>query len=174
MKKRDALKRKKINEEMENSPRTRDLIEQIKSQDGARGSSLMNFNGKAPKIVHKNLKNLKDYGELKFQKGIYIGQVKNIKPNGKGKMIYKDHYDLGYFVDGKKNGYCLTVRNIGIIEEGDYKNNKYHGLVAQYHPDGYVDFGLLIENQNQGIWAVKYSHDDDFKQEIYKDNILIE
>ena len=54
-------------------------------------------------------------GELKFQNGVYYGQVKNIKPNGKGKMIFKDYYELGYFVDGKKNGYCMTVRKIGII-----------------------------------------------------------
>ena len=66
MKKRDALKRKKINEFLDMSPRTRDLFDEIKAQPEAKGSSLLNFNGKPPKIVKKDLTKLKNYGELRF------------------------------------------------------------------------------------------------------------
>ena len=130
MKKRDALKRKKMNDFLEISPRTRSLFDEIKAQPEAKGSSLLNFNGKMPKIVKKDLTKLKNYGELRFRNGVYHGQVENIKPNGKGRMIYRDYYVEGYFVNGMKNGYCVTVRNIGVIQEGDYKNNKENGLVA--------------------------------------------
>ena len=59
-------------------PEVKKLIEEIKAQPGAEGSSLQNFNGLPPKFKKDNLSKLPDYNEIKiFKNTTYYGQVKD-------------------------------------------------------------------------------------------------
>ncbi|MFI3210778.1 MAG: hypothetical protein R3Y64_06990 [Peptostreptococcaceae bacterium] len=80
-------------------------------------------------------------GKLYFKDGslMYDGDLKNGKPHGQGKMIYK--YDtfneeyIGEFRDGKKHGYgkeyCDLFHDY-LAYEGEFQEDKRHGNGKEY------------------------------------------
>lgn len=89
-------------------------------------------------------KHEKYVGELQLEDGLYVGEIMNGKPNGKGTQYYHSHdmntkYRLeGDWVDGELNGYAIVI-----MEQG-----KYEGGVKNGKPEGQ---GTLITNDGNKI-----------------------
>ncbi|CAD8118149.1 unnamed protein product [Paramecium sonneborni] len=82
--------------------------------------------------------------------GIYIGQWKNHKRNGKGKYIFPDGslYE-GSWVDDKANGYGRLIVYTGDYYKGEWKNDKNDGYGIYVHSD---------KSQYEGFWKDDYRH----------------
>ena len=83
-------------------------------------------------------------GELQLEDGLYVGEIMNGKPNGKGTQYYHSHdmntkYRLeGDWVDGALNGYAIVLM----------ENYRYEGGVKNSQPDGQ---GTLISKDGTKI-----------------------
>ena len=80
-------------------------------------------------------------GVKKYKKGgLYTGELKNGKREGKGKMIYpKDHIYIRYdgdWLNDKMNGTGIIITNNNSRYEGQVKNNQRNGFGKQTYPDG--------------------------------------
>lgn len=83
-------------------------------------------------------------GELQLKDGLYIGEIMNGKPNGKGTLYYHSH-DIntkyrweGDWEDGELNGYAIIIAESG----------RYEGGVKNGIPEGQ---GTLITNTGDKI-----------------------
>ena len=68
-------------------------------------------------------------------------------------------------------GYFKQEYNDGKIIERDYQKG-LESLSAEYHPNGYVEFGYNKSGKGEGVFAVRKS--DEFIKEIYQDGEKIE
>ena len=69
---------------------------------------------------------------------------------------------IGYWIDGKMNGY-YKAKNKNGITEGEFKNAKNHGLCAFYsHDHGVCTFGLFQNGVETGVWVQKMGHGKPF------------
>ena len=78
----------------------------------------------------------------------YIGEYKDEKRNGQGKMVYKngDVYQ-GEWKDGKRNGQGkLHIFNEGITYEGEWKDDNKEGFGTLTWDDGYVNYQGEFKN----------------------------
>lgn len=90
-----------------------------------------------------------DYGEVE-KDGIYIGEIKNMKPNGYGKFTYGkgrwqgDKYE-GMWKDGKFHGEGTLTRKNGEKYIGKWKNSNLWNISK------FSKFGRLLKNYIKGI-----------------------
>lgn len=78
--------------------------------------------------------------ELNLPEGKYVGEIRNGKPHGQGKLIYKDfegYYD-GEWKNGMRHGYGIIEGN-GEKYEGNFKNGNFsgHGTYSFNNGDKY-------------------------------------
>ncbi|MBR4837631.1 MAG: hypothetical protein IK004_04240 [Bacteroidales bacterium] len=83
-------------------------------------------------------------GELQLEDGLYVGEIMNGKPNGKGTLYYHSH-DIntkyrweGDWEDGELNGYAIIIAESG----------RYEGGIKNGMPEGQ---GTLITNTGDKI-----------------------
>lgn len=110
---------------------------------------------------------------LDFSDGsVYIGTVYDGKPSGKGRLYVRpDNYYSGCFLAGRKHGYGRQIGPNGLVYDGDWQNDRYHGrgelktpdtkYVGQfkngkYHGDGVYSIGNEIEYDGQ--WSNGQKH----------------
>ena len=123
---------------------------------------------------------------------MYLGQWKNDKANGKGKMVLSSgEYYEGDFINDKAEGYGIYVHQNGCTYEGQWKNNlqngngkmrwpfkneeyegefnfgKKHGNGKLLFNDGSVYIGQFVNDKIQGkglkIWPDKRQYEGFFK-----------
>jgi hypothetical protein len=66
---------------------------------------------------------------ITISRGVYVGEVKNGKANGYGKVFYKDNggWCEGYWINDEPNGYCKADRGDSKIE-GNLINGYLNGI----------------------------------------------
>jgi len=87
------------------------------------------------------LKKSKHNGPLKYKNGdVYIGNIKNGKPEGEGVIKYKNgSMYMGDWKNGERDGEG-TMRYIsGEIYIGEWKNGKRHGKGQSYFKCSHLD-----------------------------------
>ena len=106
----------------------------------------------------------------------YVGEVKDGKPNGKGKMTYadgevyegewKDVYE-GEWKDGEEDGKGKMTLANGNVHEGDYKDGERHGEGKWIGANGEVYEGDYKDGERHGegkyTWANGDVYEGDFK-----------
>lgn len=82
----------------------------------------------------ESLAKSKDYITLKFDKldkknGFYIGEINfSNNPHGRGLFQFrKGKYNLGYWVNGLKEGYCKEYNDHRLVYEGNFRRDKKFG-----------------------------------------------
>ena len=103
---------------------------------------------------------------------VYTGSVYDDKPSGNGYIrVSKQHYYVGYFLNGQKSGFGKQVGPYGTIYEGEWSKDKYHGAgllqtpaftyegnfcMGKYHKRG----TLIKANKNsyEGEWSNGIKH----------------
>ena len=72
---------------------------------------------------------------------VFKGQVENGKPHGKGEIFSyaNDSCEVGFWVNGKKNGF-FKIFTRDYIYEYEFKNDVKHGLSAVYTHEKYEYF----------------------------------
>ena len=90
---------------------------------------------------------------------VYIGEFKNNKPNGKGKMIVETTNQVvfdGLFVDNKKQGYGEYFADNGEFYKGQWENNTKQGVGEYFFNNGNKWRGNWIKDEpvddDNGIW----------------------
>ena len=80
----------------------------------------------------------------------YIGQIKNDKRSGKGKLYYKNNnlkYE-GDFADDKFEGHGKLIYENGEYYVGEFKDNKKNGEGTIFYPDDTIKFkGVFINDK---------------------------
>ena len=76
---------------------------------------------------------------------MYEGEVKNNKPNGRGRMVLADNTELfGNFENGKMNGFGIA-ENKGFIKEiGFFKNNRLIGETLKIYMNKKNKIGFVM------------------------------
>ena len=74
--------------------------------------------------------------------GKYIGEIKNVKPNGQGTYTFPDGKKyVGGFKDGEKHGKGTYTYPDGVKYDGEWKDGKEHAQGTLTTPDGFTDVG---------------------------------
>lgn len=114
------------------------------------------------------------YIKFVYQGDVYIGEVKNSYPHGKGKITFSDQktgYE-GEFEKGISQGKGKMFSELGVIE-GEFKNNQIHGKAKVTHPDGFTMEGDFIDSSLNGYGKVSYPNGTTFEAQ-FKDGIPLE
>ena len=79
--------------------------------------------------------------------GKYIGEIKNVKPNGQGTYTFPDGKKYGgKFKDGKEHGKGTYTYPDGVKYEGKFKDGKEQGQGTLTTPDGFTDVPVWKES----------------------------
>ena len=108
---------------------------------------------------------------LDITDGKYEGEIEQGKPNGMGKVIFKngDNYE-GNWIDGKLDGKGTFISSDGTKYIGEWMNGKYHGIGRLIYSDGLNKVGEFKKGTD---WNTKwYSRDDEITGE-YVNGILV-
>lgn len=89
------------------------------------------------------------FGEFESEDYMYIGEIKNNLPDGRGVAYYDDGFKYtGEFISGKLDGYAVETDNLNrIIYDGDWRSDYYHGygvlnlIQHQQKYEGYFNEG---------------------------------
>ncbi len=119
--------------------------------------------------------------KIKFDNGMYEGQVRNNKKHGKGKMIYNDGdvYEgewkndqqegkgkMNYFEgdiykgnweNNQKNGKGFAVYDNGNTYDGEWKNERKHGKGTMNYENGDIYDGDWVNDKMYGNGKMIYS-----------------
>jgi hypothetical protein len=103
-------------------------------------------------------------------KGIYNGQIKSGKPDGRGKITNGDTYE-GEWKNGKVNGFCTYISSSGDMYQGMYRDNDKHGRGLYIHDGDIYDGEWKINRKNgkgkmtyengdvyEGLWHLDFKH----------------
>ena len=99
-------------------------------------------------------------GTLKYEWGdIYEGYFKDDKKEGTGKYTWEngDMYD-GNWINNKRNGYGTLKYSNGVIYSGDWKDGKKEGLGKYTWQNGDMYDGNWTNNERNGYGTMKYSN----------------
>ena len=137
-----------------------------------------NYNFYFEKLLSFSNINSNDYKKIIYNNGIYIGQVKDNKKEGKGLFIYNNNdllikYSLGYYLNDKKNGYFQEFNyNSNLIFEGNYINNFKENLGIFYNNNNNKiifngiykynkkNYGIIFwDNNNNEKWRGFFEND---------------
>ena len=106
-----------------------------------------------------------------YEDGIYEGEFKDDKREGKGVYIWKDgeKYE-GEWKNDKREGKGILHYNEGDRYEGEYKNNIKEGKGIMYYKDGNRYEGEWKNNKREGkgifYWINGDKYEGDFKGDI--------
>ena len=100
----------------------------------------------APSLI----KNEKQIVTITTEDGEYIGEVKNGKPNGRGRLLYKGNLQ-------------------GDIYEGEFKNGDPHGKGKYYHRNGNIYVGDFVNDKADGKGIFYCNNGDRYEGEFKQD-----
>ena len=106
-------------------------------------------------------------GTYTFKDGsVYTGEMKNRRPNGKGRTVFKngDTYE-GEYSRGKRHGYGVYTFPDGERYEGQWFNDQQHGRGVYYFVNNNRYDGLWYQDYQQGEGTMYYYNGD-----IYQGN----
>ena len=109
---------------------------------------------------------------IKYDYGLFIGEVKDGIPNGRGKIIYTnelkgDIYE-GDFKNGEPEGKGTYYHRNGNIYSGDFKNDKACGKGIFYNKDGSRYEGDWVDDAWHGKGIRYYQNGDRIMGDYYK------
>lgn len=112
------------------------------------------------------------YGVCKYENGsIYMGEWKDNKYHGKGKLIYSEgdgrDYLEGIFAEHKANGHCVFKFKNGDNYEGNMTDGKITGRFIYTQSDGYIYEGDMVASEKHGKGKLTYPRDK--IEDFYKD-----
>ena len=112
-------------------------------------------------------------GELMIGNDKYVGDIKNGKPHGKGRITYaagdhRKYYD-GDWYEGKRHGQGTLVWNSGEKYVGDWYEGKMHGqgTLVWNHGDKYV--GDFDNGKMQGQGTYYWNNGNKYVGDWYED-----
>ena len=105
---------------------------------------------------------------IKFKDGNYVGELKDGKKNGNGKMMYADGrvYD-GAWKDDKKNGQGTMLYANRDYYDGNWEGDLQIGNGSMVYANGNYYNGKWRDNQRHGFGMMKYADDN-----VYEGNFL--
>ena len=97
--------------------------------------STRSANSSKPMIIHGSYKD--GFHKIKFENGVYEGEIRDNKRNGQGRYAWNDgnSYD-GQWADDRKEGRGKFVWDSGDAYEGDYYNDKRDGQGTKTYANG--------------------------------------
>ena len=110
------------------------------------------------------------YDKNNNDKIIYIGEIKNLKREGKGEEYCKDYYYKGEFHNNKKHGWGILEFNDGQKYEGSFIENKIMGYGKYYWTNGHKYIGDLNDGKMEGKGLYIWSDGNEYEGE-YKNNL---
>ena len=110
------------------------------------------------------------YDKNKNDKITYLGEVKNLKREGKGEENCKDYYYKGEFHNDKKHGWGILEFNDGQKYEGSFIENKIMGYGKYYWTNGHKYIGDLNDGKMEGKGLYIWSDGNEYEGE-YKNNL---
>ena len=106
---------------------------------------------------------IEGFGKLKLEDNYYyLGELKNRKPNGKGKVYNNNGFLLyeGDFVNGDFEGLGRFNYYQGFYYIGQWKNHFRHGLGKYYDIKGNLRYdGGWVNDKPEGIGKIIQYHD---------------
>lgn len=101
------------------------------------------------------------YGVCRYEDGkVYMGEWKDNKYHGKGKLIYAEgdsrEYLEGVFSEHKANGQCVFKFKNGDCYEGNMTDGKLTGQFVYTQKDGYIYEGDMVAGEKHGKGKITY------------------
>lgn len=89
---------------------------------------------------------------------IYTGMWDNDQKNGNGRLILENgDYFEGNFVDNEVKGKGFYIRKRDkMLYDGEFKNNKFHGIGREEYPDGTVYNGSYQDGKKHGVGSLEF------------------
>ena len=103
---------------------------------------------------------------------VYVGEIKNGKPNGLGLAIYNNKFALryaGYFVNGSYEGKGAILYEDGSFLSGEWKNGKLNGQGTHYSTEKDLYIGAFIDGKKNGAGTYLFK-DNSFLQGSFKND----
>ena len=110
------------------------------------------------------------YNKNKNDKIIYLGEIRNLKKEGKGEEHCKDYSYRGEFHNDKKHGWGILEFNDGQKYEGSFVENKIMGYGKYYWTNGHKYIGDLNDGKMEGKGLYIWSDGNEYEGE-YKNNL---
>ncbi len=104
---------------------------------------------------------------------VYVGEVKNGKAHGYGKLTYASgdkwnrKYYEGNFVNGNRHGKGKLVWTMGDVYDGDWTDGKMQGRARYEWADGRVYTGSWYDGKRSGKGKLVYAKNDKYKRSYY-------
>ena len=118
---------------------------------------------------------IRDYTVIEeklFNGGKYIGEIRNEKREGKGKMLYNDGSTYeGEYKNDLRNGYGIFNIKQDNRYEGYFRDNKYDGKGTMYYINGDKYEGYWFNDKRDGKGSMYYKinnskYEGDWKNDI--------
>ena len=110
--------------------------------------------------------------EKLFDGGKYIGELRNGKREGKGKMLYNDGTTYeGEYKNDLRDGYGIFNINNGNRYVGYFKDNTYDGKGTLYYINGDKYEGYWFKDQKDGKGTMYYKFNNSKYEGDWKNNI---
>ena len=109
-------------------------------------------------------KNLR-WAKIKKENGVYLGEVEQNLPQGRGLFIYNGKEGeylqyVGYFDNGEKNNFGKLYNEEGrLIYEGEYKNGLRNGEGTYYYARGLKYEGQFVNGFREGHGIFYWDND---------------
>jgi len=117
------------------------------------------------------------YGRIRFSNGdIYMGQWKNNCMTGMGFYYKKDNWTLGSFINGKRHGRCATIiKNAHKFDFfiGTYSNDMKNGQGAYYWDSEDCYVGNFNNDKLNGVGSMSKFGGDEFYTGIYQNGLFV-
>ena len=125
--------------------------------------NMMNSNNKQEVNSDETIEKIYENGDK------YIGQFKNGKKHGKGKMFYSDKnfYDGEWFNDLKNGQGQQTFAN-GDVYEGNFRNNLMEGYGNYTYKNGRIYEGQFLSNLMEGKGRYKFPTGNEYIGDFQK------
>lgn len=125
----------------------------------------------AGKLLNINAETGALRGELILKEGKYIGEHKNGKPHGKGKITfasddYRNYYE-GEWSNGIRDGKGTMVWKKGDKYVGNWKEGAFNGYGTYYYADGRIYEGNWLANKQHGKGKITFSANDSNNRKYY-------
>lgn len=113
----------------------------------------------AQKLFKINMSTGRQTGEIMYDGYRYVGEFKDGKPHGKGKIYYNKNivsYE-GSFYDGMRQGQGIMLWSDGDRYEGNWENNKMNGQGTYYWSNGKKYVGQWVNDSRTGKGTMYYA-----------------
>ena len=102
--------------------------------------------------------------------GVYIGEIKNNKCNGRGKYLNtKGDITMSFFEDNYLQGYGLIeIRRNNSVFEGNFDKSKFNGYGIELYEDGSTYYGKYENNKKSGLGTYDWGDGSQYQGEWKK------